>query len=33
MEPNGLLSFSQEPTVGPYPKPDGSSPKFPYMFL
>jgi hypothetical protein len=27
-EPEGLLLYSQEPTTGPYPEPDESSPYF-----
>jgi len=26
MEPNGSLLCSQDPTTGPYPEPDASSP-------
>jgi hypothetical protein len=33
MEPEGLLPCSQEPTIGPYPKPDQISPYHPILFL
>jgi hypothetical protein len=29
MEPKGSLLCSQEPTIGPYPEPDASSPHLP----
>jgi hypothetical protein len=32
MEPKGSLLCSQEPTDGPYPDPDASSPYFPMLF-
>jgi hypothetical protein len=32
MEPEGSLLCSQEPTTGPYPEPDESSPQFPTLF-
>jgi hypothetical protein len=33
MEPEGSLSCSQEPSTGPYPEPDQSSPYHPILFL
>jgi hypothetical protein len=33
MEPEGLLLRSQEPTTGPYPEPDESSPYDAILFL
>jgi hypothetical protein len=33
MEPEGLLSCSQEPSTGPYTKTDKSSPYRPILFL
>jgi hypothetical protein len=33
MEPEGSLSFSQEPSIGPYPEPDQSSPYHPILSL
>jgi len=32
MEPEGLLLSSQEPTTGPYPETDESSPLLPTLF-
>jgi hypothetical protein len=32
MEPEGLLSYSQEPATGPCPEPDESSPHLPTLF-
>jgi hypothetical protein len=32
MEPEGSLPCSQEPAIGPYPKPDESSPQLPTLF-
>jgi hypothetical protein len=32
METERSLTNSQEPTTGPYPKPDGSSPQFTNLF-
>jgi hypothetical protein len=31
MEPEGLSPFSQEPSTGPYPEPDKSSPYNPIL--
>jgi hypothetical protein len=31
MEPEGLLSRSQQPATDPYPEPDESSPRFPTL--
>jgi len=31
MEPEGSLSCTQEPTTGPYPKSDASSPHLPTL--
>jgi hypothetical protein len=31
MEPEGLLSCLQEPSTGPYPEPDQSSPYHPIL--
>jgi hypothetical protein len=33
MEPKGLLPSSQEPTMGPYPEADKSSPYYCILFL
>jgi hypothetical protein len=33
MEPEGSLSCSQEPSTGPYPEPDQSSPYHPILYL
>jgi hypothetical protein len=33
MEPEGSLPCPQDPTTGPYPKPDQSSPHHPILFL
>jgi hypothetical protein len=33
MEPEGPLPCSQEPSIGPYPKPDLSSPYHPNLSL
>jgi hypothetical protein len=33
MEPEGLLSCSQEPAIDPYPEPDESSSHPPILFL
>jgi len=32
MEPEGSLPCPQEPTTGPYPKPDASSPQLSTLF-
>jgi len=32
MEPDGTLPCSQEPGIGPNPKPDASSPRLPTLF-
>jgi hypothetical protein len=32
MEPKCSLPFSQDPSVGPYPEPDESSPHHPILF-
>jgi hypothetical protein len=32
MEPDGSLPCSQQPTAGPYPEPDESSPHLPSLF-
>jgi hypothetical protein len=32
MEPEGSLPGSQEPSTGPYPEPDKSSPYYPSYF-
>jgi hypothetical protein len=31
MEPEGSLPCSQEPSIGPYPDPDKSSPSYPIL--
>jgi hypothetical protein len=31
MQPHGPLPFSQEPSTGPYPEPDQSSPYHPIL--
>jgi hypothetical protein len=31
MEPEGSLSYSQEPSTGPYPEPDQSTPYHPIL--
>jgi hypothetical protein len=33
MEPGGSLTWSQEPSIGPYPKLYESSPYYPILFL
>jgi hypothetical protein len=33
MEPEGSLPPSQEPSIGPYPKPDRSNPYHPILYL
>jgi hypothetical protein len=33
MEPEGSVTCSEEPTTGPYPEPDESSPYHPILFL
>jgi hypothetical protein len=33
MEPEGSLPCSQEPSIGPYPEPDQSSPYYPILSL
>jgi hypothetical protein len=33
MEPEGSLTRSQEPSTGPYPEPDQSSPYYSILFL
>jgi hypothetical protein len=33
MEAEGSLPFSQEPSTGPYPKPDECSPYHPILLL
>jgi hypothetical protein len=33
IEPESSLPCSQEPSTGPYPKPDQSSPYYPILFL
>jgi hypothetical protein len=33
MEPLGLLPRSQEPAIGPYPKPDESNPSYRILSL
>jgi hypothetical protein len=33
MEPEGSLACSQEPSTGPYPEPDRSSPYHPILSL
>jgi hypothetical protein len=33
MEPESLLPYSQDPTTGPYPEPDVSSPHAYTLFL
>jgi hypothetical protein len=33
LEPEGSLSCSQEPSTGPYPEPDQSSPYYPTLSL
>jgi hypothetical protein len=33
MEPEGSVSCSQEPSIGPYPESDESSPYHPILFL
>jgi hypothetical protein len=33
MEHEGLLPYSQEPSTGPYPEPDESSPHYAILFL
>jgi hypothetical protein len=33
MEPDGSLSRSQEPSIGPYPEPDRSNPYHPILSL
>jgi len=32
MEPEGLLTFSQDPEIGSCPEPDESNPHFPILF-
>jgi hypothetical protein len=32
MEPEGLSLFKQEPSTGPYPEPDESSPYYSILF-
>jgi hypothetical protein len=32
MEPESSLQWSQQPTTGPYPEPDESSPYIPIVF-